>query len=135
MTSQFAKENVSRVLAVFVCLVGVHSVILGVVLIVAPFWLLSLFGWAISCHPFFLQQAGVFHILLGLFYVVEYFSYHRIRMLLTAKVSAVIFLSARYVWSDPEPGVMLSNLADASMAAIAAFLWTRSTRANNTLRG
>lgn len=128
MTNRVAKENVSNMLAVFVCLVGAHSVILGVVLIVAPFWLLSLFGWGINCHPFFLQQAGVFHILLGLFYVVEYFSYHRIRMLLTAKVSAVIFLTAQFVWSDPGPGVMLSNLADASMAAIAAFLWTRPSR-------
>lgn len=115
-------------LGLFVSLAALHSIILGIILIVAPTWLLSLFGWSIDCHRFFLQQAGVFHILLGTFYGIEYFIYHHIRMLLMAKISAVIFLTVQGAWTMAEPGIFLSNIVDGSIAVIAAFLWLREAQ-------
>jgi len=123
--SSVARKTLS-LLTLSVSFVAAHSIVLGIILIAAPTWLLAIFGWSIECHKFFLQQAGVFHILLGSFYAIEFFAYHHIRMLLTAKVSAVLFLTAHCIWSVPQPGVLLSNCADAGMAIIAVVLWLRS---------
>ena len=120
------KRRQPMLLALAVSLVAAHSTVLGITLIAAPATLLSFFGWSIDCHSFFLQQAGLFHILLGAFYAIEFFAYSRVRMLLIAKVSAVLFLSAQYVWSVREPGVLLSNCVDAGMAIVVGVLWWRA---------
>ncbi len=115
-------------LAISVILVSAHSIVLGIVLLAAPKWLLSTFGWSIDCHPFFLQQAGLFHILLGTFYAIEFYASSRVRILLTTKVSAVLFLTVQYVWSVRELGVLLSNGIDGAMAVLVGGLWWRATR-------
>ena len=121
-------RNVQSLLRLTVILIAAHSIILGIILMAAPVQLLSLFGWSIDCHRFFLQQAGVFHILLGFVYLIEFFAYQNVRALLIGKGMAVLFLSIQYVWFVPELGVLLSDCIDASMAVLTLLLWLRAPR-------
>jgi hypothetical protein len=114
-----------------VFLVAVHSIILGIVLITAPEWLLSVFEWSIDCDPFFLQQAGLFHILLGLVYLVEFSAHGGVRTLLAAKSCAVVFLTIQYLWGIHEPAVLMSDLVDAGMAMIVFILWMNRANQDN----
>jgi hypothetical protein len=118
-------------LSIVVFLVAVHSIILGIVLIAAPKWLLSVFEWSIVCDAFFLQQAGLFHILLGLVYLVEFFAHGGVGILLTAKSCAVVFLTIQYLWRIHEPAVLMSGLVDAGMALIVFILWWNRTNQDN----
>ena len=125
-------RNLQSFLGLSVILIAAHSIILGIILVAAPVQLLSLFGWSIDCHRFFLQQAGVFHILLGVVYLIEFYEYHNVRALLIGKSLAVLFLSIQYIWFVPEFGVLLSDCIDASMALLVAILWLRASRQGKT---
>ncbi|MEW6050369.1 MAG: hypothetical protein AB1644_04825 [Candidatus Zixiibacteriota bacterium] len=128
MSEQASDRNQLSLLAIAVTLVSAHSIVLGIVLLAAPKWLLSLFGWSIDCHRFFLQQAGLFHVLLGTFYAVEFSRYRHVRVLVITKVSAVLFLTLQYACSVREVGVLVSNGIDAAMAVVVGALWWRTSR-------
>ena len=58
-----------------IILVALHSAIIGVVFMFAPNWLMQFGGWEGIDPVFFGRQAGAFHLVLAVAYLIEYFYY------------------------------------------------------------
>lgn len=100
-----------------VVLISVHSLLVGVLLLGFTDWGLAFGGWGRAEPRFFAWQAGVFHIVVALGYLLEYARYRGVGLLLLAKTIAVVFLltvtlsSEQIAWIVP-----LSALGDGTMA-------------------
>lgn len=92
-----------------VFLVALHSLLIGIGLIVATDWILDFAGWTEVQHNFFPRQSGAFHIIIALGYWWEYRRHGTIGLLVLAKCCAVVFLLAmspwKEAWSVPISGV------------------------------
>lgn len=113
------------VLAVFVAAVVVHSLCLGILLIVLTTDLFSLFGWEPLCNPFFLHQVGVFHIVVAAIYAYEFIRIREIYTILIAKTAAVVFLLVEYILFVRGTPLLLAALGDALIGVIALLLCSR----------
>ena len=103
-----------------IILVALHSAIIGVVFMFAPNWLMQFGGWEGIDPVFFGRQAGAFHLVLAIAYLIEYFNYGGIKILLMAKGFALVFLLV-CTQVDPLPwAVPVSGLGDGLMAL---FVW------------
>ena len=110
---------------VLIILIALHSIIIGIMLLVFPEWAVLFAGWQGAEPVFFIRQAGVFHFALAAGYLVEYFRWRSISLLLIAKTIAFVFLIGGTLITDVPWSVWLSGLADGSMA-LAAFLVHRA---------
>lgn len=103
-----------------IILVALHSAIIGVIFMFAPNWLMQFGGWEGIDPVFFGRQAGAFHLVLAIAYLIEYFNYGGIKILLMAKGFALVFLLV-CTQVDPLPwAVPVSGLGDGLMAL---FVW------------
>ena len=103
-----------------ILLVSLHSAIIGVVFMFAPNWLVRFGGWEGIDPIFFGRQAGAFHLVLAIAYLIEYFSYGGIRILVSAKAFALVFLLVCTVVDHIPWAVPVSGVADGLMAL---FVW------------
>lgn len=103
---------------VLVSLIALHSTIVGVMFMVAPQWTMQFAGWRSIDPPFFAYQAGIFHFVLAVAYMLEYGRYRGISILVTAKCIAFVFLLTAAV-IDPIPwAVWTSGVLDGAMALV-----------------
>ena len=112
-------------LRVWVWLVVAHSVAVGLGLLLLPDLATRFAGFGPVTPPFFAHQAGVFHLVLALGYLLE----HRrgtVTLLVTAKTTAFVFLTVSWLAGTPAWAVPLSGLADGAMALVAWWLWRRA---------
>ena len=110
-----------------IVLIAAHSAAVGCFLLFATRWGAAFGGWGEVEPVFFARQAGVFHIVAAIGYLLEYFRYRGIGLLMTAKSVAVIFLVGSML-IEPQPWVVpLSALGDGAMA-LAAWLVHRRAR-------
>jgi hypothetical protein len=101
-----------------VTLVALHSFSVGAMLFLVPQWTMGFAGWEHIDPVFFGRQAGIFHIVLAVAYVLEYQRYRGVSILITAKLIAVVFLAGATI-VDPLPwAVWTSGLLDGLMAAV-----------------
>ncbi|TAM49190.1 MAG: hypothetical protein EPN53_08540 [Acidobacteria bacterium] len=77
-----------------VVLIALHTFAIGFALLAAPAWALRFGGWETVPPLFFPRQAGVFHLVVGAGYLVEYARHRTVFLLLTAKALATVFLTA-----------------------------------------
>lgn len=109
-----------------IVLIAAHSAVVGILLLFATDWGVALGGWGTVEPPFFARQAGVFHIVVALGYLLEYFRYRGVGLLLIAKTIAVLFLTTSMVL-EPQPWVVpLSALGDGAMAFVVYLVHRRS---------
>ncbi len=111
-----------------VSLVAAHSIIVGIVLLAVPEWAAEFGGWGRSVSPFFVRQGGAFHLVVGVGYLMEYFRHGTVRLLVTAKTVATIFLGMTWI-NDPAGAwaVLPAGIGDALMGLV-TFLLHRSVR-------
>ena len=114
---------------ILIILIALHSVIVGVMLLVFPEWAVRFAGWSGADPIFFIRQAGVFHFVLAAGYLVEYSRTQTITLLLIAKTTAFVFLVGGSLLADTPWSVWFSGLADGAMALV-AFLVHRAVKAN-----
>ena len=111
--------------------IAMHSVLVGITLVVAPDAVLEYFGFAPGGEEFFRIQAGVFHIAVAFVYTRESMMQPTV-MPQTAfiKCVAVVFLFTYYFMVDSIPVVLLSALTDGVMGAltIVGYRQTRQER-------
>jgi hypothetical protein len=101
---------------ILIALIALHSLIIGVVFILAPNWTMKFGGWEHIEPVFFGRQAGAFHIVLAAGYIVEFARYRGISLILIAKSFAFLFLLV-YTILDPLPwAVPTSGVLDGLMA-------------------
>lgn len=114
---------------ILIALVALHSLIIGVVFILAPNWTMQFGGWKHIEPIFFGRQAGAFHIVLAAGYVVEFARHRDINLILIAKSFAFFFLLI-YTVIDPLPwAVPTSGVLDGLMALA---VWWVHTRVQHT---
>jgi hypothetical protein len=101
-----------------VSLIALHSTIVGAMFLMAPDWTMEFAGWQ-SIEPiFFAYQAGIFHVVLAVAYLIEYHRYRGVSIIITAKSIALVFLITATI-IDPIPwAVWTSGILDGIMALV-----------------
>ena len=123
-------ERHERLLIAFVAL---HSAVVGLLLILAPGLAAQLGGWERIDPAFFGRQAGAFHIVLAIGYLVEFARHRSISLILIAKTFAFAFLMVHAVL-DPLPwAVPTSGVLDGLMALVVWWVH-RAVRASSAAR-
>ena len=115
-------------LRTLIILIALHSIIVGVMLLVFPEWAVRFAGWSGADPIFFIRQAGVFHFVLAAGYLVEYSRTQTITLLLIAKTTAFVFLVGGSVLGDTPWSVWFSGVADGAMALVAFLVHRGVTR-------
>ena len=105
---------------ILIILVSLHSAIIGVVFMFAPNWLVRFGGWEGIDPVFFGRQAGAFHLVLAVAYLIEYFNYDGLRILVMAKSFALVFLLVCTQVDHLPWAVPVSGAGDGLMAL---FVW------------
>lgn len=118
-----------------VLLIALHTYAVGVALLVLPEWSLRFGGWETIPPLFFPRQAGVFHLVLGTGYLVEYLRLRSISLLLIAKACGAVFLLAATLLATVPWFVTFAGVADGLMgiAVLVMRRWaSRTTVAHST---
>ena len=105
-----------------VILIAIHSVAVGILLMFLPRWSAAFGGWGGVEPLFFIRQAGIFHLVVAVGYLLEYHHHRTVRLLVLAKSTAVVFLLAHTLLGAAPWAVPLSAAGDAAMALVIA--WT-----------
>ncbi len=99
-------------------LIALHSCIVGAMFLAAPDWTMKFAGWQSISPPFFAYQAGIFHFVLAVAYLLEYHRYRGVSILIAAKTIAFFFLITATI-IDPIPwAVWTSGILDGLMAVV-----------------
>jgi hypothetical protein len=108
-----------RLLYIAVLLVGIHSVVLGGWIYVSPNGFCQLLLGADPADLFFVRQAGLFLVCLGLFYVSPLLDFRRLHglvvLIIVTKALAVVFLASNAGHSPSPHMIHLTALGDGGM--------------------
>ncbi|MFO7556271.1 MAG: hypothetical protein R6W88_13795 [Desulfobacterales bacterium] len=120
------KENLfkypEKTLQTVLGLVAVHSIVMGLVLIIQPAVLMELSGFSGDYEHFFPAQGGVFHLLMSVVYLtgatnIEKYQ-HFIVFSIFVKAVATFFLTMYCFAAEFKWIVLLSGIADCMMGLI-----------------
>ncbi len=130
-SNRFAGKTVQQWFSIVLWLIMLHSLAVGLGLILAPSALLSFFDFSFHPARFFVTQGGVFHIVMAICYGMAANDIDRGTQLITltvlAKSIATVFLVIYYLAVDPVLVILLSGIGDFLMAVTVFFL-NRKTR-------
>ena len=114
--------NIKKYFKVLLFLVGLHSFLVGILMIILPTSSMSFFGYTDFSEKFFQSQAGVFHIVMFIAYLLILFDIKKyegiIYLVILSKLIAVIFLFSYFLFVDKIWMVLFSGVADLAMGAI-----------------
>jgi hypothetical protein len=110
---------------VLLALVAAHSILLGVVMLVWPFGLLSRFGWEVTGSRFFPAQSGLFLLILGIVYATAIRNRSLVWLVVLSKAFAVLFLAGEAFRGSCPPVVYATAAIDGLMGLAVAMLWWR----------
>lgn len=116
-------KDLARAERALVVLIALHSLAVGLFLTFATEWGARFGGFGEVRPLFFARQAGAFHFVVALVYLVEYFRYRGVLLLALTKATAVVFLGLTVLLVPGSPWVVpLSALGDAAMGLAVALL-------------
>ena len=105
----------------YVLLVALHSVGVGLGLLLMPGLAVTIGGFPEQSTLFFMHQGGVFHLVIAGAYWMEYRRHGTVSLMVFAKTVATVFLTIS--WLSGAPWLVgASALGDGLMAAIAWWL-------------
>ncbi|MEW6365257.1 MAG: hypothetical protein AB1714_11555 [Acidobacteriota bacterium] len=99
-------------------LIALHSIVVGVFLLILPPWAVRFGGFGEVSPPFFAHQAGAFHLVVAAAYLIEYLRYRGVIILVFAKALATVFLFACTLLDGAPWIVPFSGVADFMMGAV-----------------
>lgn len=109
-------------LSVLLWLLGIHSFVVGVGMILLPVSQMPFFGLAVVTEKFFPVQAGVFHFVLALAYILAAKTLDRFHGLviltILAKFIATFFLFTYYFFIKQAWIILLSGVGDFLMGTL-----------------
>lgn len=129
MTDRPRTLDPARVESWLVHLVALHSLIVGALLLFAPAWATHFGGWPAASPLFFPRQAGVFHFVVVVGYLNEYWRYGGVRLLVITKTIALLFLGGAWLLGESAWSVPFSALADGAMGLVVALAHRARRRA------
>lgn len=123
-----------RRLSLILWLVAVHSFCVGLGLLFLPDALFSVFGFTPGGERFFRAQAGVFHFVMVVIYVMAAlrfvsspdFTY----IAIAAKLIAMVFLICYFLFAAPIWMVLLSGFVDGAFGVLIAWGFTAYRRSS-----
>lgn len=121
-----SRSNFASIETWLISLIAAHSLAVGLALLFLTRWGVAFGGWQGLNLPFFARQAGVFHIVVAIGYLLAYLRYRDVTFLLTTKIIAVLFLVSMML-IEPVPWAMpLSALGDGLMVPLVYFVHRRA---------
>lgn len=111
-----APRRAAKLEARLVLLIAAHSAAVGCALLFAPACSGEFGGWGEVAPLFFVRQAGVFHIVVAIGYLLEYSRSRGVSFLLATKTIAFAFLATMSLVGETTWAVPVSGLADGLMA-------------------
>ena len=124
-------------LQILLLLITLHSVLVGLGLIILPPQWMHFFGYDGYDGRFFQMQGGVFHVVIGLVYLLAGLNPDRFRnftiFAIFAKGSATFFLITYYFFLEPVWLVLISGLSDGLMCGALFYLLKLYSSALTTL--
>jgi len=115
-------KNPRSRLALILVLVAIHSICVGIGLIIRPAELMQLFGFGKCYERFFPTQGGVFHIVMAVGYLMAAHNVDQYRCLaifsIIVKIMATIFLFTYFVVVEKIWLVLLSGIGDGLMGLV-----------------
>ena len=113
-------------LSLILTLIGAHSFLVGLCLIIQPVVLMRLAGFSDGYEHFFPAQGGIFHVVMAVCYVMAALELGKRRSMVVysiiVKTVATIFLLTYYFAVDAKWVILFSGLGDGLMGV--AILWT-----------
>jgi hypothetical protein len=117
---------------VLVILVVLHTLAVGLALMAVPEWALRFGGWERVSPLFFPCQAGVFHLVLALGYLLEYCRHGSVTFLVGAKTIAFVFLITAALIGGVPWIVPFSGVTDGLMGLVVWLVHARVVRQDQT---
>ena len=115
-----------KILNVYLSLMALHSLSVGLGLILMSRSQLAFFGFAIS-ENFFPDQGGVFHIVMSIAYILPVINLSKFRQFIPfsvlVKFIATIFLFSYYVFIEKLWMVLISGIFDFLMGLVLLFIY------------
>lgn len=130
-------KNRAQIFSLILMLVALHSVAVGLGLILLPNEAMNFFGFTNLTDRFFRTQGGVFHIVMATAYFIASRNVRQcsclITFIITVKFMATLFLFSYYLFVSPIITVLLSGIGDLAMAVIVLVLYisTKNDLKNN----
>jgi len=110
-----------------VVLIAIHSAAVGFGALVATEWGVRFSGFQGASPLFFPRQVGVFHVVVAVAYLIEWFRYRGIAVLVATKAIAVAFLFSMLL-IDRLPWVVPVSAAGDGLMGLAVLLAHRGAR-------
>lgn len=136
----FVKKSVKadyiKLTKIFLYLIALHSFVVALALMLSPSWLMEQFGYSSINEPFFKVQAGVFHIVMVVAYMLAASDPIKNKIMviysITIKFIATIFLVVYFIFINPVIVILLSGFGDLAMGLILVYLYKNlSANTNN----
>ena len=113
-----------------IAVIGIHSSLLGIIMLSAPQFMLRTFGFSETVPIFFPSQSGVFLLILGVCYLLALREPAYVKVILISKAFAVVFLFVHATFLSAPPIIWAMFAGDGAMLfALSAALIRRRYRA------
>jgi hypothetical protein len=114
-------------LFIVLSLISLHSFLVGIGLILFPGELMEYLGFHFVNERFFQVQAGIFHIILSICYILPLLKYDNFKSLviffIAVKILATLFLFIYFLFFDSILCVLLSGFGDCAMAILLLYIY------------
>lgn len=121
------KGNYRKHLSIILCLVGIHSFAIGVVLLIIPSSILNTLGFIDYKENFFQAQGGAFHLAMSVCYFMASIDVSKsvklIQFTIAVKFIAFVFLILYFVFFWSSWLLVISAFTDGMMGVIIIILY------------
>ncbi len=116
-----------------ILIIGIHSCLLGTLMLFAPGFMNRVFGFSPGIPIFFPSQSGIFLLILGVLYLYALWDPSLVKTILISKAMAVPFLVVHVAFLGAPPSIWAAAAGDATMLvllSVALFLRKRAFEAS-----
>ena len=132
------QKNILKWLKIFLYLYALHSFAVALGLMFLPPEFFSIFGFEGCQESFFKSQAGVFHLVMAVAYIIAAknieTSYNLIWFIISAKSIALVFLASYFVLFDRVWMIAISGIGDGAMAILLYILFRQYLKLNLSVK-
>ncbi len=130
LSDDMVERNYEKYLSVFLWLVAIHSILVGIGLLLVPPSFLNYFGLQNYKESFFQAQGGAFHLVVSIAYCMAAIAPHRssqlINFIISLKLLAFAFLIIYFIFVLQSWLILVSGVADGMMGIMVLFLFRLS---------
>lgn len=118
-----------KLFSVFLLIVAIHSILVGIGLIVLPASAFEFLGFQKTFDRFFSTQGGVFHIVMAVGYAMAAYDLKRFECLIIfsiiIKFIATVFLIVYFLTKSSQLLIIFSGISDFIMGLVILFLYSK----------